>query len=269
MSKMDIIKILKAMFLGPKPRLNIRSTIYFNFKVLPISQAFKLPLFLYGRWNLRYLYGRIIIYGDNIKCGSWKLGFNTAGYFSSYINTIALHKESVFHLYSQARVGQGVQICLYPKAIFELGKDSSINDNVKIICSKKIIIGNHTDLTWECQVTDFNSHYIVDKCTGKISNIINPVIIGDYCWICNKTSIMPGTILPNRTIVSSNSILNKDYVKLGIPERSLIGGSPAKLIKNGVYRIYNRDNEKMLRQYFDDNPDQDYCEIKTASKFEE
>lgn len=39
---------------------------------------------------------------------------------------------------------------------------------------------------------------------------------------------MKGTVIPDHTIVSSNSLCNKDYSD--VPQFSIIGGIPARLI---------------------------------------
>lgn len=47
---------------------------------------------------------------------------------------------------------------------------------------------------------------------------------------------MKGTQTPDYCITASNSICNKDYTNL--PSYSLIAGSPAKFIKQGVRRLF-------------------------------
>lgn len=111
---------------------------------------------------------------------------------------------------------------------------------------KRIILGEHTGLTWECQLTDFGSHF-VQQIDGSVPTIFKEVCIGDYCWIGNRTTVQPGTRLPNRTIVASNSLLNKDYTRTLAPH-SLIGGMPARLLREGLTRIYDVEEERALLQ---------------------
>jgi acetyltransferase-like isoleucine patch superfamily enzyme len=47
---------------------------------------------------------------------------------------------------------------------------------------------------------------------------------------------MKGTITPNNTIIASNSLLNKNYIET--PPYSVLAGTPAKLVKSGVKRIF-------------------------------
>ena len=266
---MRALSILKNKLCGPDPRLNIVKTIVFNYKLLPFKQFIKIPIFIYGKWNFRSLKGRVVIDSERIRTGMLMFGYDTAGYFTSAISTFSILNNAEFHISEGCRIGQGVQICIYPNASLVLKERASLNDNVKVICSKKIIIGYHTNITWECQVMDYNSHYILDISSNKIATVSKPVVLGDYCWICNRSTIMPGTILPNRIIVTSGSLLNRDYVKLGIKEKSLMGGSPAKIIKEGVFRLYKNENFEKVQRFFDQNPSASFYEVTSDDCFEE
>lgn len=266
---MILLKIIKAKFLGNAPRLNLFKTIVFNYKLLPFKQAVKLPIFMYGKWNLHSLKGRIIIHADNVTTEMFRFGADTTGYFTAAISTFSMLDNSMLQISFGVRIGQGVQICLLPGSKLVLKEKASLNDNVKVICSSNIEIGERTDVTWECQVTDYNSHYVMEKSATQVSSISKPVIIGDYCWIGNRTSIMPGTVLPNRVIVTSNSLLNKNYIDKGIKEYSMIGGCPAKPIKEGVYRLYKKENYDKIKKYFKNNPESSFYELSSDDNFEE
>jgi acetyltransferase-like isoleucine patch superfamily enzyme len=54
-----------------------------------------------------------------------------------------------------------------------------------------------------------------------------PVSIGDDCWIGANCTILPGVTLGKFCIVAANSC-----VKNSFPDYSVIGGAPAKLIRN-------------------------------------
>lgn len=127
-------------------------------------------------------------------------------------------------------------ILINQNCILEINDYSTLGDNVEIICNNKISIGKHVDITWDCRITDFGSHPVMDVSTGKFSKLYSFVEIGDYCWLGNRSTVMPGTKLPNRTIVASNSLLNKNYIELGIKKYFLLGGIPAKLIKEDFKR---------------------------------
>lgn len=234
------------------PRFNLLKTIWLNFRTLPFRKACKLPIFLYGAWNLRSLQGNIIINSDRVSSGMIKLGLNWAGYVTTSSSTLTLLANSKMVINERVRISQGVQICLYQNSELYLGYNSHLGDGVKVICAKKITIEQNSEITWECQILDHGSHYILDKGNGQVRRIIKPVKISSNCWIGNRSTIMPGTSLPSNSIVASNSLLNKDYISMGIKEYTLMGGIPARVLKENVMRIYNRDNEFYCHQYFND-----------------
>lgn len=242
--------IKRIIYKFAKPRLNIIKTIILNFSTLPFRQAIKLPILLIGNWNLRALEGEIILPDFSSKTKRIRIGQNLAGYVTAPIGTLTILKGAKLILHSNVKIAQGVHICLYQNAELAIESDALLGDNVKIICCNKISIGKYTDITWECQILDFGTHYIEDLRTKEIHNIFKTVKIGDYCWIGNRTTIMPGTKIPNNIIVASNSLLNKDYNLQGIQSYSLLGGIPAKFIRGDVFRLRDSDNERFLNNYF-------------------
>jgi acetyltransferase-like isoleucine patch superfamily enzyme len=234
-----------------KKKINLLLTFYVNFKSLPFNQARLLPIFIYGRWRTR-IRGSITI-NTSIRKGMIKIGVDMAGYVNASKGVIAISKQSKLVFNGDTNICQGCSIIVAESGKLNIGKNTNIGDNVKILCYNNVSIGEKVRLAWESQVTDFNFHYIEQIEKQSISNIYKKVQIGNYCWIGNRTSIMPGTVLPNRTIVASNSLLNKNYIEQGIESYSLIGGIPAKLIAKGMKRIYSRENEIILKKYFTEN----------------
>ena len=54
----------------------------------------------------------------------------------------------------------------------------------------------------------------------------NPVVIGDNVWIGTRVIILPGVKIGNNSIIGSGAVVTKSF-----PKNSIIGGVPAKLIK--------------------------------------
>lgn len=54
---------------------------------------------------------------------------------------------------------------------------------------------------------------------------------------------MKNTKTPINCIVASNSLINKDYTQFG--ENILIGGMPAKLIKENIVRDWEGEHENL------------------------
>ena len=56
-----------------------------------------------------------------------------------------------------------------------------------------------------------------------------PVIIGDNVWIGGRAIINPGVTIGNNVVVASGAVVTKD-----IPDDVVVGGNPARIIKNIV-----------------------------------
>ncbi len=228
-------------------RVNIFWTLFFNFTCLPFRLAIQLPIICYGKMRVLSLGGNIII-NDTIKKGMIKIGADVAHYRTASITTISIHKGANIVFHGPFVVSQGASIVVGPNAKLSLGAYSGMGEYAEIICMKNISIGEHTDITWQSQITDTGTHNILNKTTNCVSSIYKPVRIGSYCWICNRTTIQPGVVIPDRVIVGSNSLVNKSFEN--IAEGSLIAGIPAKYIKGDVYRIYDKDEEVKLMEFF-------------------
>ena len=88
-----------------------------------------------------------------------------------------------------------------------------------------------------------------------------PIIIGNYCWICNSTTITGGAVIPDKTIVASNSLVNKNFSSL--PPASIIGGIPAKHIKTGFRRLDALKHQRLVSKYFRDHNEENLYNFTT------
>ena len=164
------------------------------------------------------------------------IGIDHAGYRTRATTTITLLEGSVINALGAVKICQGCSVLVGTDAKLELDDGVRLGDGAEIICKDSISLGRKVDVTWDCQITDFSSHPMRNIKTGQFHSLTKPVKIGDYCWIGNRSTIMPGTVLPERVIVAANSLLNKDYIEKGILPFSVIGGMPAKLLNTDIER---------------------------------
>ena len=249
--KERILARVDFYLMGGRRKINIIKTIYINFRCLPFKQAILFPIMCYGPIRFRQLSGKIIL--KEMRRGALKIGVDACGYRTKGTTTFTLLKGATMKVDGSVLIYQGASVFVGKNAVLTMRNCSTLGDDAEIVCFKRITIGISTDLTWQCQVTDFGSHFVMDCETGRVNTLFREVELGNYCWIGNRTTIQPGTRLPDWTIVASNSLLNKNYVTLGLQSYSLIGGQPAKLLRQGVKRIYDKQKEAELMSWFAHN----------------
>lgn len=213
------------------------ATIYFNFKMLPFKQAIHLPFDFYYKIRFKCLNGKIFI-NPNVKLyrGIFKIGGRGSEMFPHNPTIINLRNEGKIYLNGINEIGIGSYLYVGENASLILGDKVRIGACCKLYCKKEIVIGDEVDISWESQIFDTNFHFIEDISSKHLLKKDIPIKIGSYNWFGNRVNIMKGTQTPDYCITASNSICNKDYTNL--PSYSLIAGSPAKFIKQGVRRLF-------------------------------
>lgn len=232
--------------------LNPLATFYLNLRSLPLSQAWKIPIFVYGRPRFYNLSGRIVIEGK-IKTGMITFNQTHPGAPSVMSVQSEVMNQGTIIFHGSGTIGTGNKIRVSESAILEIGCQFKITDMVNIGCYSQIIIGSHARISHRCQILDSNYHYVANLNNRTIPKCTEPIVIGERCWICNSTTIARGTILPDSTIVASNSLVNRDFSE--VPQKSIIGGIPAKHLATGYLRVYNPQAISAITEYYDNNTD--------------
>lgn len=129
--------------------------------------------------------------------------------------------EDNFDLY------QGASLYVGKGATLRLKGHSYLNTNSVINCFNYIEIGYHTYISDNVSIQDSDNHYIKYEGIERLNNL--PIIIGDYVWIAKNAIILKGVTIGNGAIIAAGSIVTKN-----VPERCLVAGNPAKVIKENV-----------------------------------
>lgn len=117
----------------------------------------------------------------------------------------------------------GADIILFKGSRLELGKGSFINSDCKIRCHKEITIGEGCAISHDFTVMDSDAHEL----DGNRNT--NPVHIGNHVWIGTRVTILNGVNVGDGAVIAAGSLVTKD-----VPAGSLVGGVPAKVIKEKV-----------------------------------
>lgn len=212
---------------------SILKTLYFNFHYFPLKTALKLPVFLY-KPNFECLRGTVKITGE-VKTGMIRLGFNRANVYPHSGITYENRGGTIIFC-GHANIGNNSFISIGSGGVLQFGENFLCNASLKCVCWHKIEIGKNTRVGWEVLIMDTSFHRL--KCEdGFFGKGSAPIVLGAHNWISTKSVVFPGAKTADWTVVAACSLLNREFQQ----ERILLGGIPAKLIKQGVWRDINDD----------------------------
>lgn len=237
-------------------RINYIKTLIINLKFLPIKQAIRFPIIAYGKIKIHSFYGRIIIDAP-IKTGMIKLGYRWLDlYPSGYLPTqLLIVGDLIFEGNCVISGGCGLFV-QKEAALIQIGNNVTIGAGTLIKSMDQLHIGEFSRITANCTIMNSNMHFVKDIVTGLIQKRSGAIVIGKKCWINSGVVITKGTITPDYSIVARNSFLNKDYTIQG--PNAFIAGSPAKIKNNNVQRIFSRNKEIQIINFFNTNPDHEF-----------
>lgn len=121
------------------------------------------------------------------------------------------------------RYGAYVEIVNGGKLVWGQG---AANVGLTIMCAKEITIGNGVRIGRNVSIRDWNGPHVIINSHYKNHA---PVHIEDHVWLCSGCTIMPGVTIGTGAVIAANATVTKD-----VPPHCLVGGSPAKILKENI-----------------------------------
>lgn len=240
-----LIQLLKNINrIRKKYTFNYLKTLIINFKLLSFRDALHFPIIIYGNVELNIKRSKLIIIGEK-SFGMMAIGRNDDVFVPTSSKSLLLILDSTIIIKGYIRISPGSVLRL-DHTVLELNDNVVFGGGCKILSNEHIVIGQDTWFAFGCIICDTDYHFI--ECNDIIKNCTGEIIIGNYCWIGNNTTISKHTILPNWTIVGSKSLVCKDFRKYG--ENLLIAGMPADIKKKDCKKIIDQSYEKELKMWF-------------------
>lgn len=223
--------------------INWVKTLYFNFRMFPLNQAIKLPVYFYGSVKFKSLNGKIII---NAPLKRGMIGFGQAYEIisrSKETAEITLEGNLIFN--GHVQFGKDYFVFVGPNANLKMGNMSSLGSSGKIICYENIELGNFARIGFESQLSDTTAHQMINTITGEKYPMTKPIQIGNFNYVSNRVTILAGTKTPEYCSIASNSLCTKDYASFG--KNILIGGVPVNLIKTNISRDWDGEMDNLIK----------------------
>ncbi len=142
----------------------------------------------------------------------------------------------------------GAQLVAVRELFGTTGKNIYIQPNFNCDNGKNIHVGEDFLTNYNVTILDIAPVYIGDYCMIGPNTLITtvghplsptarrekkacgkPVTIGDDVWIGGNCTILPGVTIGNNVVVAAGAVVTKD-----VPDNCVVGGIPAKVLKNLV-----------------------------------
>lgn len=126
-----------------------------------------------------------------------------------------------------AQVGKNTKISssvkIYGCGDLIIGENSWIGYQVTIVSSSKVVIGSYVDIAPNVYIG--TGTHAVDVHSKNIAGegISKDVKIGDGCWLCVNSTILPGVEIAKKTIVGAGAVVTKPFTE----ELIVLTGIPA------------------------------------------
>lgn len=106
------------------------------------------------------------------------------------------------------------------------GNHITVNNQFSAVAELSIIIGDHVLIGLNCHVSDSNFHDLQPDRRHQTDPDPMPVVIGKNVFIGNNVTILKGVEIGENSIIAAGSTVTKSF-----PANVIIGGFPAKIIK--------------------------------------
>lgn len=182
---------------------------------------FKKPQFLLLGKNVRFMYARNIRFGKYVKIDD-----------SAYLSGLGVGKLIL---------GDNVSIGAYSRLIVStslnnLGKYIHIGNNVGIGEFAYLGGGGGLDIGDDCIIGQYLSCHPENHNYGFLDILIRHqgvtrkgIKVGKNCWIGSKVTILDGVEIGQNCVIAAGAVVTKS-----MPDNSVIGGVPARVLKNRI-----------------------------------
>jgi len=170
--------------------------------------------------NIRDRYTTWLVKRKLTSCGKNFRGRNP-GY-------IFLGKGSEVHIGDNVLIERKVRISTGENARIYIGDDTYLGDGTNVLSVKEVNIGRGCAISWHVLFMDTSSHPFAIR-GQELRTLIEPIRVEDHVWIGCRAVILKGVTVGEGSVIANNAVVTRD-----VPPRTLVGGNPARVIKEDV-----------------------------------
>ena len=228
MNERHRVKRLMAM----RYLLALPGSIWLNFTVLPLRQAWRLPVLVSHRTVMENLSGKIELDVEELRTGCVKIGFATCQCSDFRYDRTRLNLRGCWRLQGDCAIGAGCHLEVSETGCLTTGRNFHLGPRSVVVCHKSVTFGRDCLTSWNCTIMDTDQHELIDN-DGVVTNADREIKFGNNVWLGCHVVVPKGVILPDDTTVGAGSVLRGRYDE----RETVLAGNPAVVLKRGVKRI--------------------------------
>jgi acetyltransferase-like isoleucine patch superfamily enzyme len=120
-----------------------------------------------------------------------------------------------------------IELVSGPQGVIDIGDSVFVNYGSMISAHQRVRIGSSVMIGNYCIIADTETPGIGDP-PGGPSIEPRPVEIGDGAWLAARVTVLPGSRIGAGAVIAAGSVVAGD-----IPEGSVAGGIPARVLRAG------------------------------------
>lgn len=128
------------------------------------------------------------------------------------------NRRDIIKIYRRVRIKDPFNV--------SIGKGSSVEEGCLFMSEGGIEIGEYVLIAPRCSLITHQHTYALKKNIIEQPQQLKPIKIGNNVWIGAHVVILPGVSIGDNSVIGAGAVVNRD-----VAERSVVGGVPARTIK--------------------------------------
>lgn len=112
------------------------------------------------------------------------------------------------------------------RSSISIGAHTLMSNNITIISMKSVDIGEGCQIGDMVSLMDCDFHEIEPSTRNKSHGHIDPVVIGNNCWLGSRVMVLKGVTIGDNSVIAAGSVVTRS-----LPANVIAGGIPAKVIR--------------------------------------